>query len=52
MNFQIVNVESPNAPQNTCVFSIFEGGDSTVNLHVALDRFKDDIETLNGMEWK
>lgn len=52
MNFQIVNVESPNAPQNTCVFSIFEGGDSTVNLHVALDRFKDDIKTLNGMEWK
>ena len=52
MNFQIVNIEAPKSPQNTCVFSIFEAGDSTLNMHVALDRYKDDIEGLNGMELK
>ncbi len=52
MNFQIVNVATPNSPQNTCVFSIFEAGDSTTNLHVALDRHRDDVGALDGMKWK
>ena len=51
MNFQIVTVESSNSPQNTCVFACF-GADTTINLHVGLDRFKTDIESLNGMNWK
>ena len=52
MNFQIVNIESPNSPQNTCVFAIFEAKDTTTNLHVALDRFKDDIGSLSETQWK
>ena len=52
MNFQLVNIQSPNSPQNTCVFAIFEAKDTTTNLHVALDRFQGDIENLNGMRWK
>ena len=52
MNFQILNVPNPNAPQNTCVFTMFEASDTTVNLHVALDRYKDDIEGLHGSKWK
>ena len=43
MNFQIVNILSPNSPQNTCVFAIFEAKDTTTNLQVALDRFQGDI---------
>ena len=52
MNFQIVNVESPISPQNTCVFACFEAADTMTNLHVGLDRFKADIELLNGMQWR
>ncbi len=52
MNFQIVNLPTPNSPQNTCVFNIFEAGDSTTNLHVALERHAHDIEALDGMKWK
>ena len=52
MNFQIVNVQSPNSPQNTCVFACYEASDTTTNLHVALDRFQTDVVTLNGMEWR
>ena len=52
MNSQIVNVPSPNSPQNTCVFACFEAPGSLTNLHVALDRFKNDIEIMNGMRWR
>ena len=43
MNFQIVNVATPNSVHNTCVFSCFAAGDSITNLHMALDRFKDQV---------
>ena len=48
MNFQIVNTPTPNAIHNTCVFSCFEAGDSLTNLHISLDRYKDDVEYLQG----
>ncbi|KAL5489429.1 hypothetical protein EMCRGX_G018520 [Ephydatia muelleri] len=51
MNFQIVNIATPNSVHNTCVFCCFAAGDSVTNLHAALDRFKDQIEHLNGMKW-
>ena len=52
MNFQVVNTLTPNAVHNTCVFSCFEGGDSITNLHVSLDRYKDNVHDLMGMMWK
>ncbi|KAL5481350.1 hypothetical protein EMCRGX_G021488 [Ephydatia muelleri] len=47
----IVNVATPNSVHNTCVFSCFAAGDSVTNLHVALDRFNDQVEHLHGMKW-
>ena len=52
MNFQIVNTINPNAVHNTCVFSCFEAGDSITNLHVSLDRYKEQVKDLVGMMWK
>eukprot|EP00731_Ephydatia_muelleri_P019683 Em0012g508a len=52
MNFQIVNIATPNSVHNTCVFCCFAAGDSVTNLHAALDRFKDQVEHLNGMKWR
>lgn len=52
MNFQIVNVSSPNSPQNTCVFCCFEASDSITNLHIALDRFRPQVEQLQSMKWR
>ena len=52
MNFQLVNVPSPNSPLNTCVFAIFDAKDTTTNLHVALDCFRDEVENLDGTIWK
>eukprot|EP00731_Ephydatia_muelleri_P019905 Em0012g730a len=43
MNFQIVNIATPNSVHNTCVFCCFAAGDSVTNLHAALDRFKDQV---------
>ena len=52
MNFQIVNTKAPNSVHATCVFSCFEASDSITNLHIALDRFKEEIADLNGMIWR
>ena len=50
--FQLCNVPSPNSVQNTCVFAVFEGRDTATNLHVALDRYKPQLEHLSAMEWR
>eukprot|EP00731_Ephydatia_muelleri_P032590 Em0024g134a len=52
MNFQNVSIATPNSVHNTCVFCCFAAGDSVTNLHAALDRFKDQVEHLNGMKWR
>ena len=49
MRFQIVNTEAPNSVHATCVFSCFEATDALSNLHVALDRFREEVADLNGM---
>ena len=51
-NFQIVNVPAPNSVHNTCVFSCFEAGDSVINLHSALGRYRHQVEQLDGMKWR
>eukprot|EP00731_Ephydatia_muelleri_P002365 Em0001g2365a len=52
MNFQIVNVAAPNSVHNTCVFCCFEADDTVTNLHIALDRYKDQVSHLQGMQWR
>ena len=53
MNFQIVNVAAaPNSVHNTCVFCCFEVSDTVTNLHIALDRYTDQVAHLQGMEWR
>ncbi|KAL5473856.1 hypothetical protein EMCRGX_G028418 [Ephydatia muelleri] len=52
MNFQIVNVAAPNSVHNTCVFCCFEVDDTVTNLHIALDRYKDQVAHLQGMQWR
>ena len=52
MSFQICNVLRPNSVQNTCVFSVFEAKDSLTNLHVALDRYTDQIKHLQTTLWR
>ena len=46
MNFQIVNLAAPNSVHNTCVFCCYEASDTVTNLHIALDRYKDQITHL------
>ena len=51
-SFQLCNVAKPNSVQNTCVFAIFEARDSSTNLHVALDRYQEQIRHLQTLEWR
>lgn len=47
-----MNVDKPNSVCNSCVFSLFEGPDSAVNLHIALDRYKNVISELQMAKWR
>lgn len=52
MCFQHLNVTSPNAPENTCVFSIFGAPDTYTNLQIALSRHIDEIVDLESRTWR
>lgn len=52
MCFQILNISSPNAPENTCVFSIFEAGDSYTNLQIGLAPHIAEISDLQNRTWR
>ena len=52
MSFQIVNVKSPNSVSNTCVFTAFQAPDTLTNLHVALDRYKEQLDDLQMSLWR
>ncbi len=52
MNFQLLNVPHPNSVTNTCVFSAFQASDTVTNLHVALDRYSDQVQELQSVKWK
>ena len=50
--FQLCNAPRANSVQNTCVFSVFEARDSPSNLHIALDRYHNQIGELQSTEWR
>lgn len=52
MCFQHLNVPSPNAPENTVVFSIFAAPDTVSNLQISLSRHKDEIVDLESQTWR
>ncbi|XP_064639458.1 uncharacterized protein LOC135495002 [Lineus longissimus] len=51
LEFQIANVENPNAAANTTVYCYYEGSDSYTNLQIAFDRFKEDLKNLRLSAW-
>ena len=52
MAFQICNVPHPNSPDNTCAFCVFEAADNVTNLHIALDRYKEQIDRIASQTWR
>lgn len=52
MCFQHLNVENPNAPENTGVFSIFAAPDTYTNMKIGLSRHIDEIVDLESQKWR
>ena len=50
--FQLLNVDSPNSPENTCVIALFEAPDSYTNLSICLEQYKVQIEALQSQTWR
>ena len=51
MSFQIANVENPNKPENTVIFSILEAKDHKANLKLCLERFKAHVAQFSKVKW-
>lgn len=51
-SFEIANLKCPNACQNSVLFSVFKAQDTPCNLHLSLDRYKDDINDLQQAKWR
>ena len=52
MAFQHLNIPCPNAPENTCVFTIFKALDTYTNLHIGLNHHVDEIKELESKTWR
>lgn len=52
LTFQIVNVEHPNSPHNTCILLAFQASDSYTNLKVALVSYTSQISELQKTKWR
>ena len=52
LSFQLCNCVHPNSPTNTCVFACFEASDTRCNLHLAMDRYKEQVNDLADQTWK
>ena len=52
LSFQILNVRTPNSKKNTCVIAMFEASDTVTNLHIALDRYSEQVADLQQLVWR
>ena len=52
MSFQVGNVEHPNKPSNTVIFSHMEAKDYKSNLVLGLERFKLHISQFSKVNWE
>ncbi len=52
MSFQIANVKNPNASNNTCVFGMFKASDNPVNLRIAVERYRNQVEEVESKTWR
>ena len=52
MAYQPCNVEKPNSKDNTVVFSLFEAKDYRCKLRFALAKCKEQIDTLQSLQWE
>ena len=50
--FQHLNVPSPNSPDNTCIFTLFEAPDNYTNLSIAFERYKDALNDMETQTWR
>ena len=46
---QLVNTFNPNSMKKTSLLSVFKAGDSTTNLHTALDMYREHVVKAQGM---
>eukprot|EP00118_Oscarella_pearsei_P023525 m.282678 g.282678 ORF g.282678 m.282678 type:complete len:100 (+) comp40660_c0_seq10:2093-2392(+) len=52
MCFQVANTLQVNSVNNTVVFACFEANDSSPNLHIALDKYREQVREIKQKVWK
>ena len=46
---QLMNFKHRNSHKNTALISVYKAGDSTTNLHTALDMYQEHVTEMQGM---
>lgn len=49
-SFQLGDVSRPNSIENTCVFAVFNASDTPANLHIALQRYREQVSDLQLLQ--
>ncbi len=52
LNLQLVNTAHPNSMKGTTLLSVFKAGDTVINLHTALDMYREHVIESQGMNIK
>jgi len=52
MLLQICNLKAPNFVKNTCIVAAFQAGDTITNLHVALNRYQEQVNRIESLTWR
>ena len=52
LNLQLVNTTNPNSMKGTTLLSVFKAGDTTTNLHTALNMYREHVIEAQGMHIK
>ncbi|XP_072015499.1 uncharacterized protein [Amphiura filiformis] len=50
--YNIINVDNTNSCNATTIFSMFEAPETQANLHIALDRFVEQVNKLESETWR
>ena len=50
LSCQLYNVPRPNSCKNSCVFAVFQAPDTRTNLHIAVETFTPQINSVGGKE--
>ncbi|XP_033641218.1 uncharacterized protein LOC117301380 [Asterias rubens] len=52
MMLEVANIANPNSRRDTSVICVYESSDTAPNLHIALEKYKEQVESISNTSWR